>query len=77
MACFTWKQLGLGFSSFATKLVEERRQVVHVASSQRSRESEAGDDRFDSVECDAVEVEPKYPSLTVILFLIHRNILAF
>jgi hypothetical protein len=39
--CFTWKQVGLGFSNFASKLVEERWWVVHVASSRRSRGSKA------------------------------------
>jgi hypothetical protein len=40
--------------------------VVHVASLQRSRGSEAKDGRFDDIECGAVEVEPNYPSLVVI-----------
>jgi hypothetical protein len=35
--------------------------VVQVASSWRSRRSEAGDGRFDVVGCGAVEVGPKYP----------------
>jgi hypothetical protein len=38
VACFAWKQVRLGFPNFASKLVEERRWVVHVASLQRSSE---------------------------------------
>jgi hypothetical protein len=68
VVCFTQKQVGLGFPSFASKLVEERRWVVHVVSLRRSRESEAKDDRFDGVGCDAAEVKPNYPSLDVISF---------
>jgi hypothetical protein len=51
--------------------------VVHVASSQRSRGSEATDGRFDGVGCDTMEVEPNYPSLDVIFLLAHRGILVF
>jgi hypothetical protein len=36
---------------FASKLTEERRRVVHVASSQRSREDEAKDGRVDVMDC--------------------------
>jgi hypothetical protein len=32
-ACFTWKQVGIGFTSLALRLVETRLWVVHVASS--------------------------------------------
>jgi hypothetical protein len=38
-AYFTWKQVGLGFSSLASRLVETRRWVVHVTSSRRLRQS--------------------------------------
>jgi hypothetical protein len=37
-----------------------------MASSQRSRGSEAKDDRFDGIRCGAVKVGPNYPSLDVI-----------
>jgi hypothetical protein len=36
-------------SQFASKLAEERRRVVHVASLQRSREDEAKDERVDAM----------------------------
>jgi hypothetical protein len=36
-------------SQFATKLTEEGRRVVHVASSQRSRGDEAEDGRVDAI----------------------------
>jgi hypothetical protein len=51
--------------------------VVHVASSRRSHGSEAKDDRFDGVGCDAVEVRSNYPSLDVIFILAYRGILVF
>jgi hypothetical protein len=47
------------------------------ASSRRSRGCEAKDGRFDGVGCRAVEVGPNYPSLDVIFFLAHRDILVF
>jgi hypothetical protein len=51
--------------------------VVHVASSRRSRRSEAKDGPFDGVGCGAVEVRPNYHSLDVIFLLVHRGILVF
>jgi hypothetical protein len=48
--------------------------VVHVASSSRSRGSEAEDGRFNGVECGIVEVRQKYPSLAVIFFSVCRGI---
>jgi hypothetical protein len=65
-SCFAWKQVRLGFFSFASKLAKERRRVVHVASSQRSRGSEVEDGWSDGVGCGAVEVRQKYPSLDII-----------
>jgi hypothetical protein len=50
------KQVRIGFPSFASKLTEERQRVVHVASSWRSRQSEAKGGWFDGVGCGAVEV---------------------
>jgi hypothetical protein len=51
--------------------------VLHVASSRRSRGSEAKDGQFNGVACSAVEVGPNYPSLVVIFLLAHRDILVF
>jgi hypothetical protein len=51
--------------------------VVHVASSQRSRRSEAKDGRLDGVGCGVVEVRPNYPSLNVIFIFAHRGFLVF
>jgi hypothetical protein len=48
-----------------------------MASSQRSRGSEAKDDQFDGIECGVVEVRPNYPSLDIIFLLGHRGILVF
>jgi hypothetical protein len=36
-ACFTYKQVGLGFFSLTSRLTEARRRVVHVAPSWRLR----------------------------------------
>jgi hypothetical protein len=77
VAFFIVKQVGLGFPSFSLKLANERRWVVHVASSRRTRRSEAKDGRFDGVRCGAVEVGPNYPSLDVISILDHMSILIF
>jgi hypothetical protein len=76
-ACFIGKQVGLEFPSFVSKLAEKRRRVVHVASSWRSRGSEAKDDWFDGVRCDVVEVGPNYPSLIIIFLLVHMGIQVF
>jgi hypothetical protein len=60
VACFVVKQDRLGFPSFASNLAEERRCVVHMASSRRLRGSEAKDGRFDGIRCCAMEVGPNY-----------------
>jgi hypothetical protein len=52
-------------------------RMVHMASPQRPRVSEAKDGRFNGVECGVVQVVPNYPYLVVIFFLAHRGILAF
>jgi hypothetical protein len=74
---FIVKQVGLGFSNFASKLENERWWEVHVASSWRSCESEAKDECFIDVGCGAVEVRPNYHLLDVIFLLVHRGILVF
>jgi hypothetical protein len=51
--------------------------MMNVASSQRSRGSEAEDGRSDDVGCAAVQFGRKYPSLDVIFLLVHRGILVF
>jgi hypothetical protein len=71
------KQVRLRFPSFASKLAKEKRWVVHMVSSWRSRGGEAKDGRFDGVGCGVVEVEPNYPSSDVIFLLAHRRILVF
>jgi hypothetical protein len=42
-ACFRWKEVRLGFSSPASRLVEARRRVVHVAPSRRLRQCQVED----------------------------------
>jgi hypothetical protein len=61
VACFVVKQVRLRLASVASKLAEERRRVVHMASLRRSHGSEAKDGRFDGVGCGAVEIRPNYP----------------
>jgi hypothetical protein len=51
--------------------------VMHMASSWRSHRSETKDGRFNGVGCDAVDVEPKYPSFDVSFLLAHRGIIVF
>jgi hypothetical protein len=75
-ACFGAKQVGLGFLVLP-QLAEERRQMVHVASSWRSRGREAKDGRFNCVECDAAEVRPNYPLVVVVFISAHGGILVF
>jgi hypothetical protein len=72
-ACFMWKQVGLGFSSPASRLVEAQRRVVHVAPSRRLRRSQVEDERVDATGC----VGPFYPNFTVFHVLGHRSSLVF
>ena len=64
-------------SQFGLKTGGGAAWMVHVASSRRSRGSEAKDGRFDGVGCGAAQVGPNYPSLDVIFLLAHRGILVF
>jgi hypothetical protein len=48
VACFTWKQVRLEFSSLTSRLVEARRRVVHVAPSRRLRRDQVEDRRVAS-----------------------------
>jgi hypothetical protein len=50
-ACFSWKQVGLGFSSLESRLVEVRRRVVHVTPSLRLRQTQVDDGRIDAMGC--------------------------
>jgi hypothetical protein len=72
-ACFTWKQVGLGFPSLASRLAEARRQVVQVAPSWRLRRVQAKDGRVDATGC----VRPFYPKITVFYVLALRGIVLF
>jgi hypothetical protein len=57
--CFARKQVGLGFFSLASRLVEARRQVVHVASFGRLHRDEAEDGRVNVTCC----IGPFHPKL--------------
>jgi hypothetical protein len=71
VACFTWKQVELGFPSLASRLVEARRRVVHVAPSLRLRQSQVKDGRVDATGC----IRPCYPYFVVFILLGSRGIL--
>jgi hypothetical protein len=49
---------------FVLKLVESRRQVVHVASSRRWRRDQVEDGRVDTMDC----VGPFYPKLSFSMY---------
>jgi hypothetical protein len=70
-ACFTWKKVGLGFPSLASRLVEARWQVVHVAPLWRLHEDQVEDGRVDAMVC----IGPCYPYLSVFFVLGLRGIL--
>jgi hypothetical protein len=58
---------------FASKLVEARRWVVHVATSQRSHEDEAEDGRVDVMGC----IRFFYLNFVIFIVLGPRGILVF
>jgi hypothetical protein len=60
-ACFTWKQVTLGFPSLASRLAEVPRRVVHVASSRRSHGVQVKDRQVDATGC----VRPCYPYFAI------------
>jgi hypothetical protein len=70
---FTWKQITLGFLSFALRLAEARLRVVHVASLRRLCREEAEDRRVDATGC----VGPFYPKIDVSSVLCPRGIVVF
>jgi hypothetical protein len=72
-ACFAWKQFGLGFPSLASRLVEARWWVVHVAPSQRLHRVQVEDGWVDAIGC----VGPCYPCFAVFFLLSHRGIVVF
>jgi hypothetical protein len=72
-ACFTWKQVGIGFPNLASKLAEARRRVVHVAPSRRLHRVEAGDRLVDATGC----IRLYYPYFTVFYVLGSKGSLVF
>jgi hypothetical protein len=63
----------LGFFSLALRLVETRRQVVHMTPSRRSREDQVENGRIDTMGC----VRPCYHYFAVFIILDHMSILIF
>jgi hypothetical protein len=69
-ACFTWKQVWLGFPSLAGRLAKARRWVVHVAPSRRLHRKQVEDGRVDATGY----VRPCYPIFAIFNVLGHRGI---
>jgi hypothetical protein len=69
-ACFTWKQVWLGFSTMASRLAEARWRVVHVALSQRLHRSQVEDKHVDVMGC----VRPYYHCFAIFILLDPRGI---
>jgi hypothetical protein len=69
-ACFTWKQVWLGFSSLALRLANARRWAMHVAPSQRLRWSQVKDGWVDATGY----IGPCYPCFAVFMLLGPRGI---
>jgi hypothetical protein len=69
-ACFTWKQVWLGFPSLAWRLAEAWQRVVHVAPSQKLRRRQVEDGRVDVTGC----VGPCYPTFAVFNVLCRKGI---
>jgi hypothetical protein len=72
-ACFTWKQVGLGFPCLTSKLVEARLRLVYIASSWKSCGVEAEDRRVDTTGCDG----PFYSKIVVFIVLCPNGIVVF
>jgi hypothetical protein len=70
-AYFTCKQGRLGFPSLASRLVEARQWVVHVAPSRRLRRSQVEHGRVDAMGY----VGPCYPCFAVFFLLGLRDII--
>jgi hypothetical protein len=72
-ACFTWKQVGLGFPSLASRLADARRQVVHVPPSRRLHLDQVKDRRVVAMGY----VGPCYSCSVVFVLLCHRAVVVF
>jgi hypothetical protein len=69
-ACFTWKQVLLGFFSLASRLAEAQRRVVHVAPLRRLHRSQVEDIRVNAMGC----VGPCYLCFVIFILLCPRGI---
>jgi hypothetical protein len=72
-ACFTWKQVRIGFPSMASRLAEVRRRVVHVVSSERWHRVQTEDGWVNAIDC----IGRCYPYFIVFVVLDPRGILVF
>jgi hypothetical protein len=72
-ACFAWKQVALEFPSLASRLVEARRRVVHVAPSRRLRRDQVENGRVNTTDC----VRLCYPYFIIFYVLGPRGIVVF
>jgi hypothetical protein len=73
VACFTWKQVGLGFPTLASRLEEVQWRMVHMAPSRRSRVDEDEDRRVDVMGY----VRLCYPCFVIFYVLGLRGVLVF
>jgi hypothetical protein len=64
-AFFTWKKVGLGFPSLASRLTEARWRVVHVTPSWILRQSQVEDGWVDAMGC----VRPCYVCFAIFILL--------
>jgi hypothetical protein len=71
--CFTGKQVALRFPSLASRLVEARWRVVHVAQSWSLHRYQVEDGRIDTT----CYVGPYYPYFTIFYVLDSRGIVVF
>jgi hypothetical protein len=63
-ACFTWKQVTLGFPSLASRLAETQWRVVHMPPSRRLRRVQIEDRCVDAMGCSG----PFYPRITIFMY---------
>jgi hypothetical protein len=72
-ACFSWKQVMVGFPSLASRLVEAQQRVVHVAPSHRLRQNQVKNGWINAMDY----VEPCYLYFIVFYVLDYRGIVVF
>jgi hypothetical protein len=72
-ACFTWKQVTLGFPNLTLRLTEAQWWVVHATPLRRLRRDQVEDRWVNAMDC----VEPRHPYFAVPYVLSPRGIVVF